>query len=220
MGTVTPNEIRIPTIAAIRVSASRLTPGQKRVADYCMERPQEVAWGSVADLAAHSHTSSATVVRACRSLGYTGFQHLRSALLRELGASARTPASSRLRNPASSLGVVRTTPAEMSAGAGDSARASDGPSGRSVLRAARFESQGSTHECAHRSRMSRSRLLPGATGVMYALDPGQEDGRLPSARLFHRVQIVDSGNRDGTARRLSYDEPPGGRSDQIDVARP
>lgn len=39
---------------------------------------------SAADLAARTGTSAATVIRACQSLGFKGFQHLRLLLLRDL----------------------------------------------------------------------------------------------------------------------------------------
>lgn len=42
---------------------------------------------SVADLAARTGTSPATVIRACKNLGFRGFQHLRLLLLRDLGVA-------------------------------------------------------------------------------------------------------------------------------------
>ncbi|WP_051033703.1 MurR/RpiR family transcriptional regulator [Rhodococcus sp. JVH1] len=101
-------------MSEIYLAAQALTASERRVAEVCVERPQDVAWGSVADLAAQSRTSGATVIRACRSLGFTGFGQLRDALLRELGASAHEPSPNRSGGPASAIVVLRTTLADMS----------------------------------------------------------------------------------------------------------
>jgi len=66
-----------------------LLPSAQRVARICVERPQEVAGMSGADLADAAETSAATVSRTSRALGFRGFQHLRLLLVRDLGASAR-----------------------------------------------------------------------------------------------------------------------------------
>ncbi|MFC0453318.1 MurR/RpiR family transcriptional regulator [Rhodococcus jostii] len=75
------------TLSAIRASAPSLTPSERRVADVCVEQSRAVAWWSVAELAEHAGTSTATVTRACQRLGFSGFQHLRTLLVRELGAA-------------------------------------------------------------------------------------------------------------------------------------
>jgi RpiR family carbohydrate utilization transcriptional regulator len=66
-----------------------LVPSEQRVAQFCLDSPETVATMSVADLVATTGTSPATVVRACKRLGFDGFQHLRQVLLRDLGAAAR-----------------------------------------------------------------------------------------------------------------------------------
>ncbi|UKA69007.1 MurR/RpiR family transcriptional regulator (plasmid) [Arthrobacter sp. FW306-05-C] len=66
-----------------------LVPSEQRVAQFCLDSPETVATMSVADLVAVTATSPATVVRACKRLGFDGFQHLRQVLLRDLGAAAR-----------------------------------------------------------------------------------------------------------------------------------
>ena len=76
------------TVARIRSLLPSLGPGEQRVAEECARVPSEVALLSVADLAARTGTSAATVVRACQKLGFRGFQHLRLLLLRD----ARPPA--------------------------------------------------------------------------------------------------------------------------------
>jgi DNA-binding MurR/RpiR family transcriptional regulator len=75
------------TVAAIRALSSSLAPSELRVAEVCIAHPSDVAWWSVADVAEHASTSTATVIRACQNLGFKGFQHLRMLLLRDLGAA-------------------------------------------------------------------------------------------------------------------------------------
>lgn len=75
------------TVALIASILPSLGPGERRVAEECVRAPQEVALLSVGDLAARTSTSSATVVRACQTLGFKGFQHLRLLLLRDAGAA-------------------------------------------------------------------------------------------------------------------------------------
>lgn len=69
-----------------------LVPSEQRVAQLCIDSPETVARMSVADLASQTGTSPATIVRACKRLGFDGFQHLRQILLRDLGAAARDSA--------------------------------------------------------------------------------------------------------------------------------
>lgn len=82
------------TVARIRSLVPSLVPSEQRVAVACVEHPDVVALLSVADLAARTETSSATVIRACQNMGFRGFQHLRLLLLRDLGAAEhRLPVS-------------------------------------------------------------------------------------------------------------------------------
>lgn len=66
-----------------------LVPSEQRVAQLFLDSPETVARMSVADLVTQTGTSPATIVRACKRLGFDGFQHLRQILLRDLGAAAR-----------------------------------------------------------------------------------------------------------------------------------
>jgi DNA-binding MurR/RpiR family transcriptional regulator len=77
------------TVAHIRSLVPSLGPSEQRVAQVLAARPGDVAMMSVADLAALTETSSATIIRTCQSLGFKGFQHLRLLLLRDLGTAAR-----------------------------------------------------------------------------------------------------------------------------------
>jgi DNA-binding MurR/RpiR family transcriptional regulator len=65
-----------------------LVPSERRVVQLFVTDPEEVANLSVAELAQRTETSPATVVRACKRLGFDGFQHVRQFLLRDLGAAA------------------------------------------------------------------------------------------------------------------------------------
>jgi DNA-binding MurR/RpiR family transcriptional regulator len=78
------------TIGVIRSLLPSLGSSEGRVAQEVVDRPDEVAMLSVADLARRTDTSSATVIRTCQSLGFKGFQHLRLLLLRDLGSAARS----------------------------------------------------------------------------------------------------------------------------------
>ncbi|MDT2007044.1 MurR/RpiR family transcriptional regulator [Rhodococcus opacus] len=63
----------------------------RRVADVCVERPYTVARSSTAFVAELAGTSTATVVRACQSLGFSGFLQLKMLLQRDLGAAGAPP---------------------------------------------------------------------------------------------------------------------------------
>ncbi len=68
----------------VRAAASALGPSEGRVAAVIMDRPDDVVDWSAAELAAAAGTSTATVIRACQSLGFRGFQHLRLELARSV----------------------------------------------------------------------------------------------------------------------------------------
>ena len=70
-----------------RTSAT-LTPAERRVAEVVLDRPQLVAFGTVAELAEAASSGAATVVRLASKLGFDGFtglQHsVQHALARQL----------------------------------------------------------------------------------------------------------------------------------------
>jgi DNA-binding MurR/RpiR family transcriptional regulator len=86
--------------AGIRAALPALIPSERRVAEVCLLRADEVAEWSVAQLAAAAEVSTATVVRACQSIGFRGFQQLRMAFAREAGAFARDAAANGAEPPA------------------------------------------------------------------------------------------------------------------------
>lgn len=72
----------LSVVARVRSSVSVLGPSESKVAALIVERPDEVVEWSTAELAQAAGTSTATVIRACQSLGFRGFQHLRLELAR------------------------------------------------------------------------------------------------------------------------------------------
>jgi len=65
-----------------------LRPAERRVARLLLEQPARAVFSSVAELAELASTSSATVVRCAKKLGFGGFHELKAALAHELAASA------------------------------------------------------------------------------------------------------------------------------------
>ncbi|RCS60931.1 MurR/RpiR family transcriptional regulator [Microbacterium sp. JB110] len=72
----------LSVLTRVRSALSSLGPSEARVADVVIERPDDVVGWSTAELAEAAGTSTATVIRACQSLGFRGFQHLRLELAR------------------------------------------------------------------------------------------------------------------------------------------
>lgn len=75
----------VSVLAAIRSRLSTLPSGESRVAQAILEQPLAAISWSAQDLAEQAGTSSPTVVRACRRLGFGGLPELRLALAREVG---------------------------------------------------------------------------------------------------------------------------------------
>ena len=80
----------------IAAAGPRLTAAERRVAQVVLERPQLVAFGTVADLAAHAKAGAATVVRLAAKLGFDGFSALQASVQRDLTHQLR-PAVERIR---------------------------------------------------------------------------------------------------------------------------
>lgn len=89
----------------------RLTPAERRVADVVLSAPEEVAFGTVAELAGRAATSGASVVRLATKLGLDGFVALQASVQDDLAARLR-PAVDRIRRPASADPLVRAAAAE------------------------------------------------------------------------------------------------------------
>jgi RpiR family carbohydrate utilization transcriptional regulator len=71
------------SLVHIRSLIPSLIPSEARVARVLFEHHEELRGWSVGDVARRAHTSRATVVRACQTLGYTGFNDLCAVVERE-----------------------------------------------------------------------------------------------------------------------------------------
>ncbi|MFM2077382.1 MAG: hypothetical protein RJA49_1272 [Actinomycetota bacterium] len=87
-------------------AGATLTPAERRVAEVVLERPQLVAFGTVAELAEAAGSGAATVVRLASKLHYDGFTGLQSAVQHGLARQLR-PAAERIREPAGSDSIAR-----------------------------------------------------------------------------------------------------------------
>lgn len=72
----------IGALTRVRSAMTSLGPSEARVAAVVLQHPDEVVEWSTAELAHAASTSTATVIRACQSVGFRGFQHLRLELAR------------------------------------------------------------------------------------------------------------------------------------------
>lgn len=99
---------------------SRLTRAERRVADVVLRSPEQVAFGTVAEVAAAAGTGGATVVRCTTKLGFGGFSDLQEAVRAELAERLR-PAAERIRAGGGTdlLGRARTAALDAVAGTFD-----------------------------------------------------------------------------------------------------
>lgn len=72
-----------PPMITIRSMLPTLRPAQKRVAEAVLANPALTAANSITSLARLCQTSETTVLRFCRTIGFSGFPELRTALTRE-----------------------------------------------------------------------------------------------------------------------------------------
>lgn len=70
-------------LAQIRAALPMLGSSEQRVADVLIAHAGQVAALSTAEVAQLAGTSPATVVRACKNMGFSGFQHLRLEIARQ-----------------------------------------------------------------------------------------------------------------------------------------
>jgi DNA-binding MurR/RpiR family transcriptional regulator len=106
---------RLPPVeAADRIGevGPTLTRAERRVAEVVLERPQLVAFGTVAELAAAAEAGAATVVRLATKLGFDGFTALQSSIQHDLANQLR-PAAERIREPVGSDLIGRHLPLEL-----------------------------------------------------------------------------------------------------------
>lgn len=77
-----------PTLRGIRAALPGLVPSERRVAELILAGPKRLMYQSVSEVAVEAGSAASTVVRACRSLGFKGFQDLRLALAQDVSAPA------------------------------------------------------------------------------------------------------------------------------------
>jgi DNA-binding MurR/RpiR family transcriptional regulator len=97
---------RLEVADRIAAAGAQLTMAERRVAQALLERPQLVAFGTVADLAAEANAGAATVVRLAAKLGFDGFSALQSSVQEDLSRQLR-PAAERIRELADRPPVER-----------------------------------------------------------------------------------------------------------------
>ena len=83
-------------LARIRSAYSSLTPTEKRVADYCLQRPEEIIYLSVTQLGERCGVGESTIIRFSQAAGFSGYQDLKLNLALELAARNNSPASATL----------------------------------------------------------------------------------------------------------------------------
>lgn len=77
------------SILRIRGLYPSLKPAERRLADYILENPNEIANITMEELERRSESSYATIYRFCRKLGFSGFKQLKQAIVADiLGASS------------------------------------------------------------------------------------------------------------------------------------
>ena len=82
----------------VAAALGRLTGAERRAADAVLASPEQVAFGTVAEVAERAQVGPATVVRLAAKLGYDGYSGLQAAIRRDLAAQLR-PTSERIRHP-------------------------------------------------------------------------------------------------------------------------
>ena len=83
-------------LARIRSAYSSLTPTEKRVADYCLQRPEEIIYLSVTQLGERCGVGESTIIRFSQAAGFSGYQDLKLNMALELAARINSPASATL----------------------------------------------------------------------------------------------------------------------------
>jgi len=77
-------------VLQIKAHQSELTKSENQVADFIINQPDEVIHLSVSGLAQASETSDATVIRACKKLGFSSYQEFKVELAQSLVSPIQT----------------------------------------------------------------------------------------------------------------------------------
>lgn len=71
-------------LARMRMAQPGMAKGARRIADYILAQPEEIVRMSVTELSEAVGVSEGSIINFCRSIGLTGFQHLKLSLAREI----------------------------------------------------------------------------------------------------------------------------------------
>lgn len=75
---------QLPTIIKIESLFDKLSKSDKKICKYILENINSIIHLSITEVAEHTKTSEATVVRICKKLGYRGFQDFKISLAQEI----------------------------------------------------------------------------------------------------------------------------------------
>lgn len=89
-------------LSDLKLQLSKLTPSERKVADFILQNPTEVSYFTVQQLADKAATSTATIMRLSGKMGFSGFAELQTSLQTFLKTS-HTP-KSRLKSGLKSVG--------------------------------------------------------------------------------------------------------------------
>ena len=79
-----------PVLRKIHDLLPNLSKAEQKVASYILDNAEKVTSFTVADIAEESNASDATVVRTCKSLGFSSFQDFKVSMARNLAYPLRT----------------------------------------------------------------------------------------------------------------------------------
>ncbi len=71
-------------LVMLKEMRDKLPPSEKKIASYILTNPKAAVSCTTSELAKHSETSSAAVIRLCKSLGLKGFQELKLKVVGDL----------------------------------------------------------------------------------------------------------------------------------------
>lgn len=98
----------------LRERSSELTPSERRIGETILERPDLVAFGTVADVADAASVGTATVVRFAVKIGFDGYTSLQASVQGEMSGRLR-PAVERIRDQPSRDDTLAARHAEVEA---------------------------------------------------------------------------------------------------------
>ena len=91
------------TRAYVQSLAPSLAPSERRVAEVCINFSEEIASMSAAEAAHKAGVAPATVIRACKRMGFAGFQELRELFIRDQGVAMERDSAIGERHPVEEL---------------------------------------------------------------------------------------------------------------------